>query len=170
MGAQQLQAMKGQAEALMEQYNSAASLGNAEEAMKVQAQINQLNAEASKINAQFQEAQANVAQARDQAAAAAAQELSSYGLGDLASDPQRVEAFQEYAMANIPQSVINVVNTNAALLAMVEKARLYDKAHAEKPKAKLKGSSKTLKGTAAKPAPKAVKQDRVQSVIDSMFS
>ena len=60
------------------------------------------------------------------------------------------------------------MNENAELLVVLEKARLYDKAKSTVPKAKLQGT-KSLKGGAAKPAPKSVKKDKLGSKIDNMF-
>ena len=170
LGAQQMEGLKAQAVELQSVYADLVNAEDASGAMRIQAQLNALGQEAQKIQAQVQEAQGNVERARYEAAANAATELSRYGLGDLASDPQRLELFQQYAAENIDQSLHGVIETNAALLAMVEKARLYDKAHSSKPKAKLKGSSKTLKGKASKPAPKAVEKSQIDSTIDKMFS
>lgn len=170
LGAQQMDGLRAKAVELQQQYATLVEAEDASGAMRVQAQLNALGQDYNRVQAQVKEAQDNVDKARNDAAANAATELSKYGLGDLATDPQRVELFKQYAVDNIDPSLHGVINTNASLLAMVEKARLYDKAHSEKPKAKLKGSSKTLKGKASKPTQPKVEKDQIGSTIDRMFS
>ena len=112
-----------------------------------------------------------IQQGQSELAAKAAERMSEFGFGDLNTDKQRQAAFKDYAVGNIPRGLLSVVNTNPELLAMVEKARLYDKAQTSKTSAKLVGTKKTLKGGSAKAAPKAAqKKSSLQSKIDDMFT
>ena len=118
------------------------------------------------------ELQSNIQKATDQRAVNAAKELSKFGFGELTTDPQRANAFKEYAMKTIPTHLVDVVNTEPSLLAVFEKARLYDKNQSAIPKGKLKvNSNRTLKGGSgnATAPKKTATVDPIQSKIDNMF-
>ena len=113
-----------------------------------------INTRIDELRMQYEKVQSEVQQAQNQQAYDAAQALDRFGFGELNTDSQRQAAFRDYAFANIPEGLISVINTNPELIAIVEKARLHDKSKKATPKAKLKGSKKTLKGGAAKATPK----------------
>ena len=172
IGNQQIEAMKRTAAVHQEKINEFLAKGDSHGAMIEQGKLNQLAQQAREVQANVKEAQANIQQARDKAADDAVTELSKFGLGELATDTQLQEAFKEYAFKHIPESVIGVVNTNSALLAMVEKARRWDKANSERPKPMIKTSGKkTIKGSAAQVSkPKTAPKQGTDAKVDDMFA
>ena len=138
-------------------------------------QINLWNATLGQMSNAYRDTEGKMSQqvselndARDKAASSAITNMQSFGIEDFSTDSQRVQAFQEYADGVLPNHLRDVVNTNGALLALLEKARLYDKANSSKPK--LKGNGKSFRGSAAKPAAKSKPKNSMQSKIDNMFS
>ncbi len=126
--------------------------------------VTMLGAQMKQVQDKYNEVESQVQQYQNEQAANAAKQLDSYGFGALNTDKQRQQAFKEYAFSNIPEGLVGVVNTNPELLAIVEKARLYDKSNSEVTKGKLKGSKKTLKGGAAKP-PKPKTKDPLEAAF-----
>ena len=123
----------------------------------IEAQIRDLSTKGQQLQAQVEQAEAQQAQA-------AADSLDKFGFGSLKTDEQRLKAFQTYAQDNVPPNLIKVVNTNPELLAILEKARLYDKSNGDLPKAKLKGAKVTMKGGAAK-SPKRKSKDPLEQAF-----
>ena len=156
-GAQQLAQISNAFNDLNNQRQKAMDAGDGNKVSLISAQMDNLKS-------QYAQVQQGVEEAQSKQAVEAAQRLDSLGFGALNTDTQRQAAFVDYAKSNIPAGLIDVVNTNAELLALVEKARLYDKANSEVPKAKLKGAKKTLKGGAAKP-PKTKSKDPLEEAF-----
>ena len=133
-------------------------------------QIVQINEQMGQVIAEAKRTEAQIEEAQIQRGAEAAQRLTDFGFGELNTDTQRQEAFRNYAQANIPNGLIAVVNTNPELLAMVEKARLYDKGQSALKGGKLKGQAKSVKGGAAKAPKSAPKKSTMEAKVDKMFS
>ena len=96
--------------------------------------------------------------------------LKDKGYGEILADKQRRDALSEYIKDTYSDTALGYVTNDADLIILAEKARLYDKAQSKAPKAKLKGSGRTLKGGATKSRPKNSKPtDQIQDTIDKMF-
>ena len=100
--------------------------------------------------------------------AQAAQALDKFGFGAINTDMQRQEAFIEYGKKNIPANLIPLIDISPEMLAIVEKARLYEKSNSTSNKGKLKTTKKTLKAGVAKDKPKKTKS-QVESAVDSVI-
>ena len=99
------------------------------------------------------------------------QALQDKGFGELLSDQQRRNSLSEYISTDYSPSAFNAITNDAELLILAEKARLYDKAKSNVPKAKLKTSGKkSLRSGASKSKPAKTPVNRIDSKIDEMFS
>lgn len=121
-----------------------------------------------RIERQVEESLQSINVSYGEAAVAALAEMSKYGVEDFSKDSQRKTLFVDYVEANLPASLHTTINSNGALMAMIEKARMYDKTKATV-KPKLRGNAKSQRGGAIKPAPKKEPVDKMQSKIDRMF-
>lgn len=160
-GNQQLAQIRNAYDNFVKQKDQALKENDTNKIVLLNEKINKLVGKYEEVNHKMNESLAKQAQA-------AAQSLDKYGFGALNTDKQRQEAFKDYAMDNIPKGLISVVNTNPELLALVEKARLYDKNNSAVSKGKLKGTKKTLPGGATKTKKKVV--SKIDTAIDNVLT
>ena len=77
--------------------------------------------------------------------------LNSMGYGEILTNPQHQAAFKNYATSNLTDQAIEQVNMDASLMAIVDKARKYDKARAQNGKVKTNSKKSLNSGTGKSP-------------------
>lgn len=129
-----------------------------------------INARLQQVQQAYGQVQTEINNNRQQQAAYAASQLAKFGFGDINTDEQRRQSFVDYANSNIPSNLLNVIDTSPELLAIVEKARLFDKGQTSVSKGKLKPTTKrTLKGRAGKSPVSKKPQSNLDRATDAVF-
>lgn len=149
---------------LMAQQQQAAAAGNDKAFTQIQMRLQPLQAQAQQLTNEINLADRS-------AGAKAAQELPTLGFGDLLTDPQRREAFKDYAKKSVPAHLVKTVNAHPELLVLVEKARLHDKGNDDLAKGKLTGTKSSVKNKGAtKKTNRKTNEDNHYGDIDAMFA